>query len=163
MVQRKSDMYMRNVLILMTFALATACGGGGGEGGAGGETAGAPAPGSDLTPFQLEHGIGPITAPVELGAVDPGMAARGEAVFTEKCSACHKMTEKYVGPALGAVTTRRTPAFIMNMILNPQEMIERHPAVKQMLAETMSFMANQNVSPGDARAILEYLRTQATP
>lgn len=164
MVQRKPDMYMRNVLIFTTFALATACGGGDG-GGAGGESAGAPAAavGSDLTPFQLEHGIGPITAPVELGAIDPGMVARGEAVFTEKCSACHKMAEKYVGPALGEVTTRRTPAFIMNMILNPQEMIERHPVVKQMLAETMSFMANQNVSPGDARAILEYLRTQATP
>ncbi len=158
-------MYMRNALISATLVLATACGGGGGEqGGASGDS-GAPAAavGSDLTPFQLEHGIGPITAPVELGAIDAGMAARGEAVFVEKCSACHKMAEKYVGPALGDVTTRRSPAFIMNMILNPQEMIERHPVVKQLVAETMSFMANQNVSPGDARAILEYLRTQATP
>lgn len=156
-------MYMRNALISATLALATACGGGGGEGGAGGDSGAPAAAGSDLTPFQLEHGIGPITAPVELGAIDRGMAARGEAVFTEKCSACHKMAEKYVGPALGDVTTRRSPAFIMNMILNPQEMIERHPVVKEMLAETMSFMANQNVSPGEARAILEYLRTQATP
>jgi len=157
-------MYMRNTLISALLAFTTACGGAG-EGEAGGESAGAPAAaaGSDLTPFQLEHGIGPITAPVELGAIDPGMAARGESVFTEKCSACHKMAEKYVGPALGEVTTRRSPAFIMNMILNPQEMIERHPVVKQLVAETMSFMANQNVSPGDARAILEYLRTQATP
>ncbi len=164
MVQRKHDMYMRNTLILATLVLATACGGGGGEGDTGGDS-GAPAAaaGSDLTPFQLEHGIGPITAPVELGAIDAGMAARGEAVFVEKCSACHKMAEKYVGPALGDVTTRRSPAFVMNMILNPQEMIERHPVVKQLVAETMSFMANQNVSPGDARAILEYLRTQATP
>ncbi len=157
-------MYMRNMIISAVLAFATACGGGGdsaaGEGTPGGS---ATAAGSDLTPFQLEHGIGPITEPVELGAIDRGMAARGEAVFVEKCSACHKMAEKYVGPALGDVTTRRSPAFVMNMILNPQEMIERHPVVKQLVAETMSFMANQNVSPGDARAILEYLRTQATP
>jgi hypothetical protein len=67
----------------------------------------------------------------------------------------------YVGPALGEVTTRRTGAFIMNMILNPQEMVERHPVAKQMLAERMSFMANQNLTMDEARAVLEYLRTQS--
>jgi cytochrome c len=49
----------------------------------------------------------------------------------------------------------------MNMILNPQEMVERHPVAKQLLAERMTFMANQNLSVEDARAVLEYLRTQA--
>ena len=74
---------------------------------------------------------------------------------------CHKMGEKYVGPALGEVSKRRTPAYIMNMILNPQEMVERHPVAKQMLAERMSFMANQGLTRDEARAVLEYLRTQS--
>jgi hypothetical protein len=49
----------------------------------------------------------------------------------------------------------------MNMILNPQGMIEKHPAIKVMVQETMSFMANQNLTPDQARQVLEYLRTQS--
>lgn len=118
---------------------------------------------AELTPFQIENGIGPITSPVELGAIDQGLVSRGATVFETRCSACHKMDERYVGPALGEVTTRRTPAFIMNMILNPQEMVERHPVAKQLLAEHMTMMANQNLTPEEARAVLEYLRTRAKP
>src|SRR5512139_1658373 len=136
----------------------------------GGEKAATPAPpaasgaasGGDLTPFQVENGIGPITEPVTLpAAVDEEMVEAGKKVFETKCSACHKMGEKYVGPALGEVTTRRTPAFIMNMILNPQEMIERHPVTKQLVAEMMSFMPNQGLTQDEARQVLEYLRTQS--
>jgi len=114
-----------------------------------------------LTPFQLENGIGPIKEKIELGALDAALVAKGKEVFDTKCSMCHKMDTTYVGPSLGEVTTRRTPAFIMNMILNPQEMVEHHPVAKQLLAERMTFMANQNLSLEDARAVLEYLRTQA--
>src|SRR5690242_5162536 len=72
-----------------------------------------------LTPFQQENGIGPVTEAVEVAATpDHEMAEDGEEVFQQKCGACHKMGEKYVGPALGEVTRRRTPAYIMNMILN---------------------------------------------
>jgi mono/diheme cytochrome c family protein len=140
--------------------LLAACGGGGDQPAP--PQGGAAAAGGDLTAFQLEHGIGPITEPISLpGGADGAMAAAGEAVFETKCSACHKMGEKYVGPALGEVTTRRSPAFIMNMMLNPQEMIERHPVVKQLVAEAMSFMPNQGLTQDEARQVLEYLRTQS--
>lgn len=114
-----------------------------------------------LTAFELEHGIGPVKEPIPLGAIDKAMAATGETVFETKCSACHKMDTLYIGPALGDVTTRRSGAFVMNMILNPQEMVERHPVAKQLLAERMTFMANQNLTLEEARAVLEYLRTQS--
>jgi cytochrome c2 len=114
-----------------------------------------------LTAFQLEHGIGPVTAPVALAAVDKGMAAEGAKVFETKCSACHKMGERYVGPALSDITKRRSPAFIMNMALNPLGMIEKHPETKKLLAEFLVAMPNQNISPEQARQVLEYLRTQA--
>lgn len=116
---------------------------------------------AELSAFELENGIGPVKEAVPLAAINPAMAATGKGVFETKCSACHKMDTLYVGPALGEVTTRRTGAFIMNMILNPQEMVERHPVAKQMLAERMSFMANQNLTAEEARAVLEYLRTQS--
>jgi cytochrome c551/c552 len=114
-----------------------------------------------LSAFELEHGIGPVKEPIELGPLDAAMAATGKTVFEAKCTACHKMDTLYIGPALGEVTTRRSGAFIMNMILNPQEMVERHPVAKQMLAERMSFMANQGLTRDEARAVLEYLRTQS--
>ena len=115
----------------------------------------------ELSAFELENGIGPVKEAVTLSAIDLGLAATGKGVFETKCSACHKMDTLYVGPALGEVTTRRTGAFVMNMILNPQEMVERHPVAQQMLAERMSFMANQNLTAQEARAVLEYLRTQS--
>lgn len=154
------SVFRRWPFLFVLVALAGAACGGGDKG----ATAGAPAAasGGDLTPFQVEHGIGPITEPIALPAeVDHEMAEAGEKVFETKCSACHKMGEKYVGPALGEVTTRRSPAFIMNMMLNPQEMIEKHPVVKELLAEHMSFMPNQNVTQDEARQILEYLRSQS--
>jgi len=116
---------------------------------------------TELSAFELEHGIGPVKEPIQLGAIDKAMAATGKSVFETKCSACHKMDTLYIGPALGEVTTRRSGAYIMNMILNPQEMVERHPIAKQLLAERMTFMANQNLTLEEARAVLEYLRTQS--
>lgn len=116
---------------------------------------------SELSAFELENGVGPVKEKVELGPLDQALADKGKALFETKCAMCHKMDTTYVGPSLGEVTARRTPAYIMNMILNPQEMVERHPVAKQLLAERMTFMANQNLSVEEARAVVEYLRTQA--
>jgi cytochrome c len=114
-----------------------------------------------LSPFELENGIGPIKENLDVGPIDKALAEKGKGLFETKCSMCHKMDSTYVGPALRTITARRTPAFVMNMILNPQEMVERHPVAKRLLAERMSFMANQNLSLDEARAVLEYLRTQS--
>lgn len=140
-------------------AMAAGCGG---KDNAGAAPPPAGAPASDLTSFQLEHGIGPVTEVLVLGSLDQGLADSGQKVFGAKCTACHKMAEKYVGPALGEVLTRRSPTYVMNMILNPNEMVERHPVAKQLLAEAMTMMANQGLTTGEARAVVEYLRTQAT-
>lgn len=114
--------------------------------------------GSDLTEFELENGIGPIKEKLELGPIDPKLVKRGEEIWNQKCIACHKLDERYVGPAQRDVIKRRTPEFIMNMMLNPEEMQKRHPVVKQLLAEYMTPMTNQNLTVDDARAVLEFFR-----
>ena len=119
-----------------------------------------PADPSGLTEFQIKNGIGPITEVVVLGAPDHELAEDGEKLFTQKCSACHKMNEKYVGPPLGGIVDRLGPTFVMNMALNPEGMYTRHPDVKKLLGEYMTQMPNQQLAPPDARAIVEYLRTQ---
>jgi mono/diheme cytochrome c family protein len=146
--------------LLAAAALATGCGGRDNatpEAGSAGSAATA-----QVTPFQLEHGIGPVTSPVSVGPLDQAMAAQGKALFEAKCSACHKMTERYVGPPLGEVTVRRTPAFIMNQVLNPEGMYTKHPVVKQLLADYMTQMPNLALTQEQARQIVEYLRTQAS-
>lgn len=118
---------------------------------------------SDLTPWQLTNGIGPVTQPLTLGPIDQDEAAEGKKLFEAKCSACHKLGERYVGPPLGGITEKVTPEFAMNMILNPQEMYTRHPVVKKLLGEYMTQMPNQGLTQEQAREVVEYLRTTTPP
>jgi len=46
----------------------------------------------------------------------------------------------------------------MNMILNPLEMTQRHPATKELLAEYFTPMAPLGLTEDEARNVLEYLR-----
>lgn len=121
------------------------------------------AAGSDLTPWQLTNGIGPVTEALTLGPIDQDEAAEGKKLFEAKCSACHKLGERYVGPPLGGITEKVTPEFAMNMILNPQEMYTRHPAVKKLLGEYMTQMPNLGLTQEQAREVVEYLRTTTPP
>ncbi|TGM55424.1 cytochrome c [Leptospira biflexa] len=102
-------------------------------------------------------GIGPVKS-VTLGNLDQAMADRGKKQFEAKCAACHKFEEKVVGPALQDVTLRRTPEWIMNMILNPIEMTQKDPIGQELLGEHLTQMTFQNVKEEEAREILEYFR-----
>lgn len=104
-------------------------------------------------------GIGPVTS-VNLGEIDPALVEEGKTYFEAKCTACHKIDKKYIGPALSGVTERRTPEWVMNMILNPTEMIAKDELAKKLVAENNgAIMADQSLSEEEARAILEYFRT----
>lgn len=103
-------------------------------------------------------GIGKFTD-VKLDAINPAMAAKGEAVFNVKCSACHKITDqKVVGPGLLGVTKRRTPEWIMNQITNPVEMEAKDPVGQALLAKHLTQMTFQDVTDEQTRQLLEYFR-----
>jgi len=103
-------------------------------------------------------GVGRFTS-VQLGPIDPAMADKGQAIFTLKCYACHRVTDqKIVGPGLLGVTKRRTPEWIMNQITNPAEMEQKDPVGKALLAKHLTQMTFQNVTDDETRQILEYLR-----
>ncbi|PTX43597.1 mono/diheme cytochrome c family protein [Christiangramia gaetbulicola] len=105
-------------------------------------------------------GIGPIKKIEIPDEIDPEMAAKGKAIFDSKCMACHKPDKKFIGPAPKGVLGRRSPEWVMNMMLNPEEMILKDPIAKQLLIEhNGSPMANQNLTEEDARQLLEYFRT----
>ena len=110
--------------------------------------------------WESNNGIGPIkelTLPAE---IDQGMVATGKEVYDIKCTACHKADKKFIGPSPKGILERRTAAWVMNMILNPEEMVQKDPMAKKLLIEyNGSPMANQNLTEDDARAVLEYFRT----
>ncbi|MDF9801337.1 cytochrome c [Catalinimonas alkaloidigena] len=112
----------------------------------------------ELTDPMDNKGVGPVDH-VDLGPIDVTMAAEGKVIFEENCTACHQLEDRYVGPALKEITARRSPEWIMNMIMNPNEMVQKDPVAKALLAEYLSPMANQNISREDARRILEYFRS----
>ncbi len=104
-------------------------------------------------------GIGPVQS-LELAAVDPTLADEGLHLFEEYCTACHKPDKKFIGPAPKGILDRRSPEWVMNMILNPEEMVQKDPIAKKLLVEAnMAPMANQGLTEDQARKILEYFRT----
>lgn len=118
-----------------------------------------PVPASEQVDLKNE-GVGDIHGLSLSEAVDQTMVAKGEEIFKLKCTACHKTDKKFIGPSLQGVTERRSPSWIMNMMLNPEKMIKEDPLAKKLLMEhNGSPMANQNLTKEEARAILEYFRT----
>ncbi len=150
---------VRLVTLVFLAVSAAACGGGESPPDAGVSSTPSSEPAvSEISADELEFGIGPIRG-LDLGELDTTLAQAGEEMFAVKCSACHKLDERYIGPALRDVTERRTAEYIMNMILNPEEMVKNHPVAKQLFAEyNFTPMANQQLSEEDARAVLEFLR-----
>lgn len=115
----------------------------------------------ELTEFEIEHGIGPVDEEITIDEIDPELAKEGMRVFDMKCGACHKMDERYVGPPLGGIMNARSPAYVMNMILNPEEMLEKHPVAKSLDAEYPTRMTNQQLTREKARAVVEYLAQES--
>ncbi|EMR03383.1 c-type cytochrome [Cesiribacter andamanensis] len=116
------------------------------------------APAAVAEPVDDGKGIGPVKH-VTLSELDPQLAEQGKNLYEGKCSACHRLDgTKVVGPGLAGITDRRSPEWIMNMIINPEEMTKKDPTAKKLLAEHLTQMTNQNVTEQDARAMLEYFR-----
>ncbi len=105
-------------------------------------------------------GIGPVSEVILDAEIDEAMAAEGKSIFETMCTACHKIDEKFIGPSPKGILKRRSPEWVMNMILNPEQMIKEDPIAKALFIEfNMSPMANQNLTEDQARKVLEYFRT----
>jgi cytochrome c551/c552 len=104
-------------------------------------------------------GIGPVSKVELTHPLDEKMVASGKSVYEVKCASCHKITdEKLVGPGWKGVTDRRTPEWIMNFAMNPEEMLEKDTAAQNMLEVCLVKMPNQNLAEADSRAVLEFMR-----
>lgn len=111
-------------------------------------------------PVDLDNkGIGPIKSVKFDDAINEELAAKGEQTFNTICIACHAVNKRMIGPAMAGVYERRSPEWVMNMILNPDGMLKEDPIAQALLKEyNNAIMLNQNLSEEDARAVAEYLR-----
>lgn len=104
-------------------------------------------------------GIGPVQHVTLHTPLEQERIQRGQAIYEMKCQACHRLDEtRLVGPGWSGVTKRRTPEWIMNMITNVDVMLDQDPEAQKLLELCLTRMPNQNVSVGDARDVLEFMR-----
>ncbi len=116
---------------------------------------------SEGVPVDMDNkGVGPIKSVSFADDIDAEMAAAGEAKYQAICTACHMAEQRMIGPALKGVYERRSPEWVMNMILNPDGMLKEDPIAKALLKEyNNAIMLNQNLTEEEARNVAEYLRT----
>lgn len=112
-------------------------------------------------PVDMDNeGVGPFKDISFGGDIDQELAAAGEAKFNAICTACHMAEKRMIGPALKGVYERRNPAWVMNMIIGPDQMLKEDPIAKALLKEhNNAIMLNQNLSEDETRQVAEYLRT----
>ena len=93
-------------------------------------------------------------------AVNKTMADEGKKAFILKCTACHMAERKLIGPAMKGIYERRSPEWVINLLLNPTQMLKEDPIAIALLKKYNNIlMLNQNLTQEEARAISEYLRT----
>ena len=111
--------------------------------------------------FNLENqGIGPIKSMNFEAKINQALADEGAGIFKQKCTACHMTDRKLIGPAMKGIYDRRSPAWVMNMILNPTEMLAKDEKAIALLKEYNNvMMLNQNLAQEETRALAEYFRT----
>jgi len=107
----------------------------------------------------ITKGIGQVKNVTLHTPLEEDRIGRGLAIYEMKCAACHKLTDqRVVGPGWKDVTKRRKPEWIMNLVTNVDVMLEQDPEAQKLLELCLTRMPNQNVSIGDARDVLEFMR-----
>jgi cytochrome c len=150
-----NKIFVSGIMLSMVFLLS--CGGGESK-----KTEEMPQPGQkteEVANPMEDIGIGPVKSITLSDKVDEAMAQKGNQVYQEKCKSCHNEYKKYIGPAPVGVLKRRSPEWVMNMILNPEEMVQKDPIAKGLIRIYASPMANQHLTQDEARQVLEYFRT----
>lgn len=115
----------------------------------------APAPPAETAP----------TSPYDTGPragefpVAERLAERGREIFKQKgCTACHAFGKLLTGPDLRGVSARRSARWMEMQILHPDIMLQEDPITIALYNQYMVRMANQWLTPLEARCVIEFLK-----
>ncbi|MEN2992342.1 MAG: cytochrome c [Bacteroidia bacterium] len=91
---------------------------------------------------------------------------QGQALFAQRCAACHKLEAKLIGPPLAQIGQRRSEEWFYRFVANSQSLIQAGDP--QAVAVYREY--NQQVmppfadlSPAELKALWEYLNSVALP
>ena len=117
---------------------------------------------SNLSSIKIDlnnKGIGPIKDLDLATEIDQSLVTDGNNLYKKMCITCHRAQKKFTGPPLSGILERRSPEWVMNMILNPDVMTKKDPIANELSKANFGApMIKQYLSENDARAILEFLR-----
>lgn len=109
--------------------------------------------------YNTEIGIGKYKSEEFNKTIDSNLVKKGDDLYMQKCASCHHLsTEVIVGPGWDGITKRRHSAWLMNLMTNTEEMLEKDPELKRQIAEYKSQMPDFGLTGSEARAILEFMR-----
>jgi mono/diheme cytochrome c family protein len=93
-----------------------------------------------------------------------GDAAKGEAIFKSRCTACHKIDQQVIGPALGPqISSETDDKYLTKWIQNNQALIAaKDPKAVAIFNkfEQKSMTVFPDLSDGDVANILTYVRNE---
>jgi mono/diheme cytochrome c family protein len=93
--------------------------------------------------------LGLAAAPIRLTAQE----ASGEALFQQKCAACHATgSDRLVGPGLAGVTTRRDRAWLKRFIMQPDQVLASGDSIANALLQEYGGIPMPNIGTTDAEA-----------
>jgi len=137
-------------LFILSFAILTSCGDSSNQGGTEPTVSAA----AEVHPEMIQPSEIDVTTPLNAEWVDAG-----KQTYELKCQSCHKLSdERVVGPGWAGITNRREPAWIMNMILNVDMMLEKDPEAQKLLEQCLVRMPNQNLTKEESREVIEFMR-----
>ena len=105
-------------------------------------------------------GIGPIKNYSFSSEINMDLVSEGKQVFNSKCTACHNVKRRLIGPAMTGIYERRSVEWVLNIMLNPDQMLKEDPVAIALLKEYNNIlMLNQNLTEQEAKSLAEYFRT----
>jgi len=109
---------------------------------------------------EVQQEVAVVTDEVVKEVADETTISEGKEIFDTKCTVCHKIEEKVIGPALKGVTTRRSDEWIIKMIVDPTAMLANDPDAKALLAEFNNVpMTPLGIDKESATKILAYFKS----
>ncbi len=87
---------------------------------------------------------------------------KGQALFRERCAACHVAGGDSVGPDLAGVTTRRDPGWLARWIQSPGKLIDaKDPIALELLRRHGQVpMPGTGLTDAETREVVEFLRSR---
>lgn len=102
-------------------------------------------------------GVGPIVN-LELALINDSLMKTGLNLFKDKCSQCHTMEYKNSGPDISDILAIRKPEWIVNFLLNKEEMLLRDSLAIRTRVRYKVDCGSNITKETEALELLEYLR-----